>query len=45
MRTVLLVIALGGFVALGFMDVFGGSPRTGIAALLVAVANGLFLIR
>lgn len=43
MRTVLLVMALGGFAALGTMDIASGRYATGIAALLLAAANALLL--
>lgn len=43
MRIVLIIVALSGFVGLGLLDLFAGRPVTGIAALLLAAANGLLL--
>lgn len=43
MRTVLLVAALSGFAGLGVLDVVDGRWSTGIASLLLAVANALLL--
>lgn len=43
MRTALLIIALTGFAGLGVMDLLHGQYPTGIAALLLVVANYLLL--
>jgi len=44
-RLALVLTSLGAFAALGVVDLLGGEPRTGIAAVLLAVANGLLLLR
>lgn len=43
MRVAFLACALGGFAALGVLDIAAGSLRTGVAALLLAAANALLL--
>jgi hypothetical protein len=44
MRTAIVVAIVVLFVALGTTDLFAGSPRTGVASLLLGVANGLLLL-
>lgn len=43
MRTAFLVLAIGGFAGLGVLDLLQGNLRLGIAACILAVANGLLL--
>lgn len=43
MRTLLLICCLGGFLALGVMDLAAGNVRHGVAAVCLFVANGLLL--
>jgi hypothetical protein len=45
MRLVLLGVALAGFIGLGLLDITAGNTKPGVAALLLAVANGLLLVR
>jgi hypothetical protein len=45
MRTALVIIAIVAFVGLGIIDLTQGAWRTGIAAFLLAVANGLLLLK
>ena len=45
MRIALLAVALSAFVGLGLLDIAAGDIKPGVAALLLAVANGLLLIR
>lgn len=43
MRTAFLAAALAGFAGLGLLDLAGGRLKTGISALLLALANYLLL--
>lgn len=43
MRTAALIAALGGFAVLAVLDLKAGHVSTGVAALMLAVANGLLL--
>lgn len=43
MRTALLICCLGGFLALGALDLAEGNVRSGVAAVCLFVANGLLL--
>lgn len=43
MRTLFVATALTGFVALAALDLTAGSYRTGVASIMLAVANGLLL--
>lgn len=45
MRTVAVAAILAGFIALAVLDLTGGSPRVGVASLLLGVANALLLLR
>lgn len=43
MRTLFLIMAIGGFVGLGLLDLSAGRVAVGVAALLLATANYLLL--
>lgn len=43
MRTALLLMALLGFAGLAAIDLAHGELRTGVAALLLVIVNGLLL--
>ena len=43
MRTLLLILAIGGFAGLGLLDLVAGRFAIGVAALLLATANFLLL--
>lgn len=42
-RTVFIAVALAGFLGLAALDFASGAWRTGVAALMLALANGLLL--